>query len=67
MCNFFHLHYHIFVYCSPEEESSTSSSDEDEEEDKAADELLGKVVCVSLNIGDKKKVNWVPALVRLFF
>ncbi|XP_066452102.1 AT-rich interactive domain-containing protein 4B isoform X2 [Eleutherodactylus coqui] len=47
----------------PEEESSTSSSDEDEEEDKAGDELLGKVVCVSLNIGDKKKVTWVPVLV----
>ncbi|KAG8583163.1 hypothetical protein GDO81_008299 [Engystomops pustulosus] len=47
----------------PEEELSTSSSDEDEEEDKAVDELLGKVVCVSLNIGDKKKVTWVPVLV----
>ncbi|XP_075059423.1 AT-rich interactive domain-containing protein 4B isoform X2 [Mixophyes fleayi] len=47
----------------PEEESSTSSSDEDEDEDKAGDELLGKVVCVSLNIGDKKKIAWVPALV----
>ncbi|KAM3931155.1 AT-rich interactive domain-containing protein 4B [Leptodactylus fuscus] len=47
----------------PEEESSTSSSDEDEEEDKAGDELLGKVVCVSLNIGDKKKATWVPVLV----
>ncbi|XP_075718646.1 AT-rich interactive domain-containing protein 4B isoform X2 [Rhinoderma darwinii] len=47
----------------PEEESSTSSSDEDEEEDKTGDELLGKIVCVSLNIGDKKKVTWIPALV----
>ncbi|XP_044146575.1 AT-rich interactive domain-containing protein 4B [Bufo gargarizans] len=47
----------------PEDESSTSSSDEDEEEDKPGDELLGKVVCVSLNFGDKKKVTWVPVLV----
>ncbi|XP_056422963.1 AT-rich interactive domain-containing protein 4B isoform X2 [Hyla sarda] len=47
----------------PDEESSTSSSDEDEEQDKAGDELLGKVVCVSLNIGDKKKGTWVPVLV----
>ncbi|XP_069811656.1 AT-rich interactive domain-containing protein 4B [Dendropsophus ebraccatus] len=47
----------------PEEESSTSSSDDDEEEDKAGDELLGKVVCVSLNVGDKKKSTWVPVLV----
>ncbi|XP_063773637.1 AT-rich interactive domain-containing protein 4B isoform X2 [Pseudophryne corroboree] len=47
----------------PEEESSTSSSDEEEDEDKTGDELLGKVVCFSVNIGDKKKSAWVPALV----
>ncbi|XP_069625585.1 AT-rich interactive domain-containing protein 4B [Ranitomeya imitator] len=47
----------------PEEDSSTSSSDEDEEDDKAGDQLLGKIFCVSLNNGDKKKVSCVPALV----
>ncbi|XP_068087914.1 AT-rich interactive domain-containing protein 4B [Hyperolius riggenbachi] len=47
----------------PEEESSTSSSDEDDDEEKSGDELLGKVVCVSLNNGDKKKPAWIPALV----
>ncbi|KAM4042498.1 AT-rich interactive domain-containing protein 4B-like [Anomaloglossus baeobatrachus] len=47
----------------PEEDLSTSSSDEDEEEVKTGDELLGKIVCFSLNTGDKKKVTWIPALV----
>ncbi|XP_073527570.1 AT-rich interactive domain-containing protein 4B isoform X2 [Phyllobates terribilis] len=46
-----------------EEDSSTSSSDEDEEDDKTGDQLFGKIVYVSLNNVDKKKVSCVPALV----
>uniref|UniRef100_F6Z1R9 Katanin p60 ATPase-containing subunit A1 n=1 Tax=Xenopus tropicalis TaxID=8364 RepID=F6Z1R9_XENTR len=44
-----------------EEESTSSSSDEDENECKTSDELIGTVVCV--DVGDKKKATWVPALV----
>ncbi|OCT57246.1 hypothetical protein XELAEV_18003756mg, partial [Xenopus laevis] len=44
-----------------EEESSSSSSGEDENECKTSNELIGTVVCV--DVGDKKKATWVPALV----
>ncbi|KAM9316714.1 AT-rich interactive domain-containing protein 4B [Gastrophryne carolinensis] len=46
-----------------DDESSTSSSEEEEDEEKNGDELLGKVVCVSLSNVDKKQLVWAPALV----
>ncbi|KAG8444511.1 hypothetical protein GDO86_009612 [Hymenochirus boettgeri] len=46
-----------------EEESTSSSSDEEENESNDADELVGTVVCIDVNGGDKKKATLVPALV----